>query len=218
MQNYSIVTVGSDVFFECIKEQKLDYHMNHLQSFKEVNNLFKNYNVQDGFVFLFFLDNLDKIKRADVKKIMFPKIFFSSDTKNFQDLKKDNLFSTFLQLPINFFDLEKIIKLSILKFKFHFQTKVEIGQYILNKNKRSLSLGRKNIKLTEKEQDIIVYLFGKKEGATKKDIMKDIWSYSDQVDTHTYETHLYRLRQKIQTKLKDKKFIEIKDGKYFLNQ
>jgi hypothetical protein len=218
MQNYSIVTVGSDVFFECIKEQKLDYHMNHLQSFKEVNNLFKNYNVQDGFVFLFFLDNLDKIKRADVKKIMFPKIFFSSDTKNFQDLKKDNLFSTFLQLPINFFDLEKIIKLSILKFKFHFQTKVEIGQYILDKNKRSLSLGRKNIKLTEKEQDIIVYLFGKKEGASKKDIMKDIWSYSDQVDTHTYETHLYRLRQKIQTKLKDKKFIEIKDGKYFLNQ
>ena len=218
MQNYSIVTVGSEVFFECIKEQKLDYHMNHLQSFKEVNNLFKNYNVQDGFVFLFFLDNLDKIKRADVKKIMFPKIFFSSDTKNFQDLKKDNLFSTFLQLPINFFDLEKIIKLSILKFKFHFQTKVEIGQYILDKNKRSLSLGRKNIKLTEKEQDIIVYLFGKKEGASKKDIMKDIWSYSDQVDTHTYETHLYRLRQKIQTKLKDKKFIEIKDGKYFLNQ
>ena len=48
--------------------------------------------------------------------------------------------------------------------------------------------------------------------------MKDIWSYSDSVDTHTYETHLYRLRQKIQIKLKDKKFIEIKNGRYFLNQ
>jgi hypothetical protein len=218
MQNYSIVTVGSDIFFEIIKEQKLDYSVNKLQNFKEVNNLFKNYNVKDGFVFLFFLDNLEKIKRNDAKKIMFPKIFFSSDPKNFQDLKKDNLFSTFLQLPINFFDLEKIIKLSILKFKFHFQTKVEMGQYLLDKNKRTLSLGRKSIKLTEKEQDIIIYLFGKKEGASKKDIMKDIWSYSDEVDTHTYETHLYRLRQKIQTKLKDKKFIEIKDGRYFLNQ
>ena len=79
-----------------------------------------------------------------------------------------------------------------------------------------MALGRKSVKLTEKEQDIIVYLFGKKDGASKKDIMKDIWSYSDQVDTHTYETHLYRLRQKIQTKLKDKNFIEIKEGKYFL--
>jgi len=85
---------------------------------------------------------------------------------------------------------------------------VEMGRYLLDKNKRTLSLGRKSIKLTEKEQDIIIYLFGKKEGASKKDIMKDIWSYSAEVDTHTYETHLYRLRQKIQSKLKDKKFIE----------
>jgi hypothetical protein len=218
MQNYSIVTVGSDVFFECIREQNLDYNINQLKTFKEVSHLFKNYNVQDGFVFLFFLDNLEKIKIAEAKKIMFPKIFLSSDPKQFKDLKKDNLFSTFLQTPISFLDLEKIIKLSILKFKFHFQTKIEIGQYILDKNKKTLSVGRKNIKLTEKEQDIIVYLFGKKNGANKKDIMKDIWSYSEEVDTHTYETHLYRLRQKIQVKLKDKKFIEIKDGKYFLNQ
>ena len=217
MQNYSIVTVGSDVFFECIREQNLDYNINQLKTFKEVSHLFKNYNVQDGFVFLFFLENLEKIKIAETKKIMFPKIFLSSDLKQFKDLKKDNLFSTFLQTPISFLDLEKIIKLSILKFKFHFQTKIEIGQYILDKNKRTLSVGRKNIKLTEKEQDIIVYLFGKKNGANKKDIMKDIWSYSEQVDTHTYETHLYRLRQKIQVKLKDKKFIEIREGKYFLN-
>jgi len=218
MQNYSIVTVGSDVFFQCMHEQNLDYNINQLKTFKEVSHLFKNYNVQDGFVFLFFLDNLEKIKIAEAKKIMFPKIFLSSDRKHFKDLKKDNLFSTFLQTPISFLDLEKIIKLSILKFKFHFQAKIKIGQYILDKNKRTLSVGRKNIKLTEKEQDIIVYLFGKKNGANKKDIMKDIWSYSEQVDTHTYETHLYRLRQKIQIKLKDKKFVEIREGKYFLNQ
>ena len=217
MQNYSIVTVGSDVFFECIREQNLDYNINQLKTFKEASHLFKNYNVQDGFVFLFFLDNLEKIKIADAKKIMFPKIFLSSDSRQFKDLKKDNLFSTFLQTPVSFLDLEKIIKLSILKFKFHFQAKIEIGQYILDKNKRTLSMGRKNIKLTEKEQDIIVYLFGKKSGANKKDIMQDIWSYSEEVDTHTYETHLYRLRKKIQIKLKDKNFIEIKEGKYSLN-
>ena len=134
MQNYSIVTVGSDAFFECIREQKLDYDINQLKTFKEVSHLFKNYNVQDGFIFLFFLDNLEKIKVAEAKKILFPKIFLSSDLKQFKDLKKDNLFSTFLQTPVSFLDLEKIIKLSILKFKFHFQAKIEIGQYILDKN------------------------------------------------------------------------------------
>lgn len=216
MQNYSIVTVGSNVFFDCIREQSLDYNINQLNTFKEVNHLFKNYNVQDGFVFLFFLDNIEKIRLLDAKKIMFPKIFLSSDIKKFKDLKKDTLFSTFLQTPVSFLDLEKIIKLSILKFKFHFQAKIEIGKYILDKNKRTLSVGKKNIKLTEKEQHIITYLLRKKNGANKKDIMKDIWSYSEQVDTHTYETHLYRLRQKIQNKLKDKNFIEIKGGKYFL--
>ena len=217
MQNYSIVTVGSETFYECLREQSTEYNLNKLDSFKQVNNLFKTYNVQDGFVFLFFFDELEKIKKNEVKKIMFPKIFLSSDLKNFKDYKKDNLFSTFLQLPINYVDLEKIIKLSILKFKFHYQTKVEVGPYIIDKNKRTLSLGRKIVKLTEKELDIIIYLYGKKDGATKKDIMKDIWSYSDEVDTHTYETHLYRLRQKILNKLKDKKFVEIKEGKYFLN-
>ncbi len=217
MQNYSIVTVGSDVFDECMREQKIEYNLNKLDSFKQVNNLFKSYNVKDGFVFLFFLDNLEKIRNNEAKKIIFPKIFLSSDVKNFKDLKKDNLFSTFLQLPINYPDLEKIIKLSILKFKFHYQTRVEVGPYLIDKNKRTLSLGRKNIKLTERELDIIIYLYGKKDGASKKDIMKDIWSHSEEIDTHTYETHLYRLRQKINTKLKDKKFIEIKNSKYFLN-
>ena len=175
MQNYSIVTVGSETFYECLREQSTEYNLNKLDSFKQVNNLFKTYNVQDGFVFLFFLDELEKIKKNEVKKIMFPKIFLSSDLKNFKDYKKDNLFSTFLQLPINYVDLEKIIKLSILKFKFHYQTKVEVGPYIIDKNKRTLSLGRKIVKLTEKELDIIIYLYCKKDGATKKDIMKDIW-------------------------------------------
>ena len=59
-----------------------------------------------------------------------------------------------------------------MKFKFHYQTKVEVGPYIIDKNKRTLSLGRKIVKLTEKELDIIIYLYGKKDGATKKDIMK----------------------------------------------
>jgi len=162
MQNYSIVTVGSETFYECLREQSTEYNLNKLDSFKQVNNLFKTYNVQDGFVFLFFLDELEKIKKNEVKKIMFPKIFLSSDLKNFKDYKKDNLFSTFLQLPINYVDLEKIIKLSILKFKFHYQTKVEVGPYIIDKNKRTLSLGRKIVKLTEKELDIIIYLYGKK--------------------------------------------------------
>ena len=77
MQNYSIVTVGSETFYECLREQSTEYNLNKLDSFKQVNNLFKTYNVQDGFVFLFFLNELEKKKKNGRKKNIFPKNFLS---------------------------------------------------------------------------------------------------------------------------------------------
>ncbi len=216
MQNYSIITVGSPVFFECMKEQKIEYNLQNLKNFKEVKEILKTPLI-DIYVFLFFLDDLDKLDLKELKKIKYPKIFFSLKNDNFKHLKKDNVLSSFLELPVNYQDLEKIIKLSILKFKFLFQSKIQVGKYNLDKNDRTISFGKKSAKLTEKELDIILYLTGKTEGATKQEIMKDIWSHGEEIDSHTYETHLYRLRQKIQNKLNDKKFITIEDGKYFIS-
>jgi len=216
MQNYSIITVGSPVFFECMQEQKTEYNLQNLKSFKEVKEILKTPLI-DVYVFLFFVDDLEKLDLKELKKIKYPKIFFSKKSENFKAIKKDNVLSSFLELPVNYQDLEKIIKLAILKFKFLFQSKVEIGKYNLDKNERTISYGKKSAKLTERELDIILYLSGKKEGATKQEIMKDIWSHGEEIDTHTYETHLYRLRQKLQSKLSDKKFISVEDGKYFIS-
>jgi len=216
MQNYSIITVGSPVFFECMQEQKTEYNLQNLKSFKEVKEILKTPLI-DVYVFLFFVDDLEKLDLKELKKIKYPKIFFSKKSENFKTIKKDNVLSSFLELPVNYQDLEKIIKLAILKFKFLFQSKVEIGKYNLDKNERTISYGKKSAKLTERELDIILYLSGKKEGATKQEIMKDIWSHGEEIDTHTYETHLYRLRQKLQSKLSDKKFISVEDGKYFIS-
>ena len=216
MQNYSIITVGSSVFFECMKEQKSEYNLQNLKNFKEVKEILKTPLI-DIYVFLFFIDDLEKLDLKELKKIKYPKIFFSKKSENFKTIKKDNVLSSFLELPVNYQDLEKIIKLAILKFKFLFQSKVEIGKYNLDKNERTISYGKKSAKLTERELDIILYLSGKKEGATKQEIMKDIWSHGEEIDSHTYETHLYRLRQKLQSKLSDKKFISVEDGKYFIS-
>jgi hypothetical protein len=216
MQNYSIITVGSPVFFECMQEQKTEYNLQNLKSFKEVKEILKSPLI-DIYVFLFFVDSLEKLDSKELKKIQYPKLFFSTKLNSFKNLKKDNVLSNFLELPINYQDIEKIIKLAILKYKFLFQSKIEIGKYNLDKNERTLLSGKKSVKLTEKEQDIILYLLGKKEGASKQEIMKDIWSHGEDIDSHTYETHLYRLRQKLQTKLNDKNFITVEDGKYFLS-
>ena len=215
MQNYSIITVGSPVFYECMKEQKNEYNLQSLKNFNEVKEILKTPLI-DVYVFLFFIDDIEKLELKELKKIKYPKIFFSSKSENFKNLQKDNVLSNFLELPVNYQDLEKIIKLAILKFKFLFQSKLEIGKYNLDKNERTLNFGKKSIKLTERELDIIIYLSGKKEGASKQEIMKDVWSHGEEIDSHTYETHLYRLRQKIQSKLNDKKFITVDEGKYFI--
>ena len=215
MQNYSIITVGSPVFYECMKEQKNEYNLQSLKNFNEVKEILKTPLI-DVYVFLFFIDDIEKLELKELKKIKYPKIFFSSKSENFKNLQKDNVLSNFLELPINYQDLEKIIKLAILKFKFLFQSKLEIGKYNLDKNERTLNFGKKSVKLTERELDIIIYLSGKKEGASKQEIMKDVWSHGEEIDSHTYETHLYRLRQKIQSKLNDKKFITVDEGKYFI--
>lgn len=215
MQNYSIITVGSPVFFECMKEQKNAYNLQSLKNFNEVKEILKTPLI-DVYVFLFFIDDIEKLELKELKKIKYPKIFFSSKSENFKNLQKDNVLSNFLELPVNYQDLEKIIKLAILKFKFLFQSKLEIGKYNLDKNERTLNFGKKSVKLTERELDIIIYLSGKKEGASKQEIMKDVWSHGEEIDSHTYETHLYRLRQKIQSKLNDKKFITVDEGKYFI--
>lgn len=215
MQNYSIITVGSPVFYECMKEQKNEYNLQSLKNFNEVKEILKTPLI-DVYVFLFFIDDIEKLELKELKKIKYPKIFFSSKSENFKKLQKDNVLSNFLELPVNYQDLEKIIKLAILKFKFLFQSKLEIGKYNLDKNERTLNFGKKSVKLTERELDIIIYLSGKKEGASKQEIMKDVWSHGEEIDSHTYETHLYRLRQKIQSKLNDKKFITVDEGKYFI--
>jgi len=215
MQNYSIITVGSPVFYECMKEQKNEYNLQSLKNFNEVKEILKTPLI-DVYVFLFFIDDIEKLELKELKKIKYPKIFFSSKSENFKNLQKDNVLSNFLELPVNYQDLEKIIKLAILKFKFLFQSKLEIGKYFLDKNERTLNFGKKSVKLTERELDIIIYLSGKKEGASKQEIMKDVWSHGEEIDSHTYETHLYRLRQKIQSKLNDKKFITVDEGKYFI--
>jgi len=99
MQNYSIITVGSPIFFECMKEQKSEYNLQNLKSFKDVKEILKSPLI-DIYVFLFFVDELEKLDLKELKKIKYPKIFFSQDIENFKNIKKDNVLSIFLKLPV----------------------------------------------------------------------------------------------------------------------
>ena len=84
---------------------------------------------------------------------------------------------------------------------------VKIKNYTLDKNEKKLKKEKLFITITEREVQLIELLNNKKEPLTKNYILKEVWNYSVDADTHTVETHIYRLRKKILHKFTDYKFI-----------
>ena len=127
--------------------------------------------------------------------------------------KMECKFDEKISLPINLMELKsKIINL-ITAYKFHENSSVPIKKYILDKNEKKLKAENKFIIITEREVHLIELLFNEKKPLTKKDILKKIWKYADDADTHTVETHIYRLRKKILNQFQDDNFIiNVKSG------
>ncbi len=112
-----------------------------------------------------------------------------------------------LALPATIDQINNIVTNNIIKSEFKSNSSMEINNYILNKNTRILTKDNKSTELTEKEIELIE-LLKKKSFIKKKEILSIIWRYSEDADTHTVETHIYRLRKKINDVFKDDKFIK----------
>ena len=129
----------------------------------------------------------------------------------------DKNFLRFVDLPLSFKKLLELINIRLIKLKFNHQSKVIIKGYKLNLNSKFFSKDNLNLKLTEKEIKIILYLNDKKIKHHVADLQKNIWSYSVDMETHTVETHIYRLRKKISDLFKDEKFILSHKNGYFID-
>ena len=129
----------------------------------------------------------------------------------------DKNFLGFIDLPLSFKKLLDLINIKLIKLKFNQQSKITIKGYELNLNSKFFSKGNLNLKLTEKEIEIILYLNDKKIKHNVADLQKNIWDYSTDMETHTVETHIYRLRKKISDLFKDEKFILSHRNGYFID-
>ena len=109
-------------------------------------------------------------------------------------------------LPIKFEKLIEIININFLKNKFLDQSHIKIGEYNLDLNSRKISFGNKSLDLTERETNLIIFIKDKK-NVTIKELQKKVWDYSTDLDTHTVETHIYRLRKKMKETFGNESFI-----------
>jgi len=161
---------------------------------------------EEDFKKKFDLDRLDHlvISKTDHKLLLNDNI----NAKNFLD---------FNDLPLSFKKLIELINIKLIKLKFNQQSKITIKGYELNLNSKFLSKSNLKLKLTEKEIEIILYLNSKKIKHNVADLQKNIWGYAANMETHTVETHIYRLRKKISDLFKDKKFILSHKNGYFID-
>ena len=129
-----------------------------------------------------------------------------------------NNFIVLNNLPINIFKLIEKINIEFIKLQFSNQSEVKLNDYTINLNSREMIAYNTKVKLTEKEINTIIYLSKSSKPVDIDELQKKVWSYKTDIETHTVETHIYRLRKKILNTFNDSKFIMSKKNGYQINK
>lgn len=213
MKNIHLYIYGSKVFLNIIDELNIGYNV----SFEEKINFSKK-NYPELIVRIVFPE---KLKLIEVKKLFFeniPTIFFLED-KNYLLKNKFTLFNFYqkLSLPVDIVSFKEILNILITKYSFFKNSRIIINNYEIDSNQRVISKEGKKAKLTEKELELILFL-NNYTGLEKSTLLRKIWNHNSDLETHAFETHLHRLRKKMEKFFKDKKFIIEKNSLYFLSK
>jgi DNA-binding response OmpR family regulator len=208
MINIQLTVLGSTTFSNILNELEFDNIL------KSKNRL--NLSDKELLVKILFVENLStkKVKNYLLKNE--PIVLFLNN-KNY--LKKNNInlldFHLTLDLPIEILSFKEILNILITKYNFFSKSKIIIKDYEIDSNERSISKKNIKVKLTEKELELILAL-NKSNGLNKSYLLKSIWKHSFVLETHAFETHLHRLRKKINRYFNDKDFIVEKNSQYYL--
>ena len=166
------------------------------------------------FFELFHIKNIDEF--IDLKKKEKIENFIIIVTKDIKSQIGKDYFLKINNFPLKIFDLIQKINIKILKSSFNFKSNIKINNYTIDLNSRNLLKGSKFLKLTEKEINLLLYLKKQSHPQKVNKLQENVWGYSNNLETHTVETHIYRLRKKIKEVFNDEKLIQTsKEGYLF---
>jgi len=195
MFKQKIFLVNFDSLYEIFNEIKENFSF-EIKNFENETDLIKAINLEKSFFLILLKPNQNLLQSENVSN------------KNILYINN---------LPMNIDKIIETINIKWIKLKFNHQSKVNIKSYELNLNSKILSKKNIFLKLTEKEIEIILYLNSDSVKKNVLNLQKKIWGYSSNIETHTVETHIYRLRKKINEKFKDNEFILSDKNGYFIS-
>ena len=165
--------------------------------------------------FEFKLEFFDKEKDLEYLESENSKNYLIISKKKILNLSNQIIIDTF---PLRINELNQILNINFLKSKFTEQSKISLGKYNLDLNSRILKQDIKQLELTEKESSILVFLKNSEGPVKINQLQEKVWGYNSELETHTVETHIYRLRKKIVDNFSDNQFILSDKQGYFLNE
>ena len=194
------------IFFE-IKEN-LPFKITRLvtNDIKDSNN-HVNKNLKNSLIVSNFINKVSLIETKIINRKNL--VFLSTDSKIPTDLFEEQI----IICPIQINNLIEKLNVQLIKQKYDNQSYIKISNYTLDLNSRIISTSVNKLKLTERETEIILFLNDKKSPQKVNDLQNKVWGFSSDLETHTVETHIYRLRKKISNVFNDENFIiSHKDG------
>ena len=189
----------------------------HIIDFKILYNILDEIKDYLKFQILYHKDEENFLNSNDLN-LNDSLILVKSDKQAFINngkINKKKIFSI-SKYPITLDKLVEVLNVNLIKQKYNYQSNIYIKDYLLNLNSRTITKNNQNLKLTQKEIDIIIFLNNYKKPQKVNMLQNKVWGYSLELETHTVETHIYRLRKKINDKFKDNKFILSNDDGYFI--
>ena len=210
MDNIHLHIIGSKCFSDLLKELDFNYSISTDKDLK--------YNDKGFLVKIVFVEALQLL---EIKKLFLENIPTICLLNNKDFLKKNKLtlldFHISLSVPIEILSFREILNILLTKYHFFKKSKIIINDYEIDSNQRVITKSKIKVKLTEKELELILAL-NKNNGLEKSFLLKNIWNRSSDLESHAFETHLHRLRKKINKFFKDSKFIIEKNSLYYLSK
>ena len=210
MNSLTISIFNKKSFLEILLEVKF-FENYKIKYYDDLNLCIKDSKINNQLIVFFVFDN----NVEDYKKILsnnVPSIFIINDLKS----KFTSNLVEELKSPFKITDFKKKFITLAARYYFYKNSLIKFGKYIVDKNERKIKKENLELKLTEKEINLIILFIKNKEPITKKFILKNFWNYSTETDTHTIETHIHRLRKKISIKFGDNNFIKSNKKGYFI--
>ena len=192
----------------------------NIVNYQTLYNILEEIKTYLSFNIFNYFDEKEFLKHLETNEIDIKKSLFLVKKKNkffYKNLKinKNQIFEI-SDLPINIYSLIEKINIQLIKQRYNYQSKVFLKNYVLDINSREIIKENKRLKLTEREIDTILFLGNKIKPQNIKTLLSEVWGYMPESETHTVETHIYRLRKKIAVTFNDNDFILSHDDGYLI--